>query len=471
VKRALLVLLLLTIAACGGSVADRHVGEETQAGVNGLGIAVDLPPSWNARILLGAEGRAVLHAANFPLPSNDGDTGEVAQQTIGSSGQMYVNVRDLGPGESDAALPVAFQRSDFGPPPPGPGSRCCFITVADRDVAAWGHVYHVAVISGSDEPPSDAALAEANALLSTLSLQPYEAQAPTPARGDKHLTGYGIDLTLPPDWDGRVASGKVEAASFELAETAIASGPFAGSADDIAIRLLESGGSDAPFVTVLLPLLLVPTEFVPPDAGERGPALTGRSFVVSGREFALSVVAGSLPPSAAALVEVNALLASLRVEPGDFYPGQVDPATFASAPGWYTGTSGPADIEPEGEQTTSWAATVPYRDPPDQFPPHETLAALPPDGIAIVVWLSRSPGSGGELPVEEPPFQLADAERGSFAGVPADRATYRIGASMRGGADVTIWIFFGRPDPSDKQLDRAQAELDSLRLPDWPNRG
>jgi hypothetical protein len=388
---------------------------------------------------------------------------------IGSSGQMYVNVRDLGQGESDAALPVEFETADFGPPPPGAAYRCCFVTVASRDIGAWGHVYRVAVVSGSDEPPSDAALVEANALLSTLSLSSYEAPAPTPAQADKHLAGYGINLTLPPGWGGRVAPGVIEVASFDLAETAIASGPFVGAREDIAIRLLEGGGSDAPFVTPQLPVALVPTEFVPPDADERVPALTGRSFVISGREFALSVFAGSLPPSPTALAEANALLASLHVEPGDFYPGQVEPATFAAAPGWYTGTSGPAEVEPEGEQTTSWAATVPYRDPPDQFPPHKTLAVLPPDGIAIVVWLSRSPGSGSELPGGELPFELADAQRGSFEGVPADRATYRIGANVRGGVEVTIWIFFGRPDPRDEQLDRAQAELDRLRLPDWPH--
>ena len=38
-----------------------------------------------------------------------------------------------------------------------------------------------------------------------------------------------------------------------------------------------------------------------------------------------------------------------RVEPGDFYPGEVEPATFAPAPGWYTGTTGLAAVERESE--------------------------------------------------------------------------------------------------------------------------
>jgi hypothetical protein len=34
--------------------------------------------------------------------------------------------------------------------------------------------------------------------------------------------------------------------------------------------------------------------------------------------------------------------------------------------------------------------------------------------------------------------------------------------------DATLWVFFGRDHPTRDQLDRAQAELDRLRLPAWP---
>lgn len=284
-RRALVLLPLLAVAGCGGAAADREPGRQARAGVSGLGLALELPSGWSARILVGAEGRPVLHAASFPLPSNDDDAGEVVRETIGSRGQLYLNVRDLGPGETGSRLPVEFRRSDFGPPPPGPGSRCCFITVASRDVAASGHLYRVTVTSGSDEPPSAAALAEANTVLSTLSLERYEPKGRTPARGVERVAGYGIELTLPPGWDGRVSYGVLEAASFALSQAAGASGPLPGGPNDVAIRLVEQGGSDAPFVTARLPLELAPTEFVPPGPGfdERVPALTGRSFVASGR--------------------------------------------------------------------------------------------------------------------------------------------------------------------------------------------
>ena len=333
-KRALLVVPLLALAGCGGLTAERNPGHDARHGIAALGLALELPPGWNARTVLGAEGRPVLHAASFPLPSNDDDTGEVAQETIGGRGQMYVNVRDLGLGETGSALPAQFRRPDFGPPPPGPGSRCCFITVASRDLAASGHVYRVTVTSGSDEPPSAAAVAKVNAVLATLSLEPYEPLRPAPARGEQ-LAGYGIALILPPGWHGRISSGVVEAASFDLAHDAGTSGSPSVGRNDVAIRLVEHGGRDAPFVMARLPLQLASTEFIAPDpgSGEQVPALSGCSFVASGREFVLWAFAGSRPPNQAAVAQANEALVTLRIEPGDFYPGEVDPATFAAAPG------------------------------------------------------------------------------------------------------------------------------------------
>jgi hypothetical protein len=310
-------------------------------------------------------------------------------------------------------------------------------------------------------------VAEVNRVLSTLALKTYEPQPSTPAQGGDHLAGYGIDLTLPAGWDGRISSGVAEAASCQLPHGGVTHAAPVVGRNDVAVRLVEHGGSDAPFVTAELPLQLAPTEFIAPGPGfgEQVPAITGRSFVANGRQFVRWAYAGSLPPNATAIAEANEALATLRIQPGDFYPGEVEPATFANAAGWYTGTSGSAKIEPNGEQTTSWAATVPYRDPPTQFPPHATLAALPADGIAIVAWLSRMAGLQSELPTREPAFKLAQAHEGPFEGVPTGTATYQIATNVPDRFDVTLWIFFGRPHPTREQLDRAQAELDALRLP------
>jgi hypothetical protein len=238
-------------------VTERKPAEAAQRAVAGLGFALELPQGWEARILIGAGGRPVLHAASFPLPSNDDDHGEIARETIGR-GEMYLNVRDLGPGGTGVPLPVAFRPSDFGLPPPGPGSRCYFITVARREIAAFGHVFRLTVTSGSDEQPSGIAVGKVNALLSTLSLKPSTTDPSPPARVGAQLAGYGIEPHLPSGWDGRVLPGVVEAPNFRLPATADTSGPLSLGRGDLVLLAATArdgahggkrGAGDAPHRT------------------------------------------------------------------------------------------------------------------------------------------------------------------------------------------------------------------------------
>lgn len=429
-------------------------------------MTIELPARWTGRIVLGAEGRPVLHAASYLLPANDGDTGQVAQETIGSRGQLYLNVRSLGPASegSGDTLPVAFAVEDFGPPPPGPGSRCCFITVASRTVAASGHEYLVTVVSGSNDAPDEGTVAEANRVLATLSLEPYEAELTEAARGER-VAKYGIGIRLPEGWEGRITRGKLEAASYALER---GDRPEPG---EIHLRLLEHGATDAepsPFVTAHFPLRLRAAEFLP---ASEGTAESGRSFLAAGRRFVLWVKVGSLPPDAEALAQANAALAALTIEPGDFYPGSVEPATFAPAPGWYAGTSGATRSRPDGDDTWSSAASVPLRDPLAWY---RWLAELPPDGIVIQAFLSRNhlwpptePDPRGTYAPRKR-YRIGDAETGPFEGVPETKALYRLKARVPEQYDVDLWIFFGRARPTKEQLERAQAMLDRLELPRWP---
>jgi hypothetical protein len=151
-RRVALPLAVFLLAGCGGNLGVQH--EQPPVGGSGLsadGISGDLPAGWTGRILLGASGRPVLHAASFPLPSSDDDSGELAKESMGRD--IYVNVRDLGQGNSAVAFPVSFSGSDFGPPPPGDGSLCCRITQVSREVAMSGELYRITVISGGQEPP------------------------------------------------------------------------------------------------------------------------------------------------------------------------------------------------------------------------------------------------------------------------------------------------------------------------------
>jgi hypothetical protein len=452
-QRAGLLLAATAIAAgCGGSLTPPSSRASTGS-LGAYGMSVNLPAGWNGRIVLGASGRPVLHAATFPLTAGDNDEGEVAKEAIGTAPAVYVNVRDLGPEDALGSFSIPFSASDFDPVPPAEG----MLTQAHRDVAASDELYRITVLSGGDEPPSESMLQETNNVLRSLALEPYVPTAvPSLPPDAERLHGYGISMSLPPGWNGRVTRGELDAASADSL------GP-----DDIRLRLLEHA-TNGGFVARRVPISLTPAEFVPPvgESDPNIPAMTGGSFVDQGRYFVLWVDAGSFPPSAEAVEQANAALATLTVEPGDFYPGTVEPATFGPVDGWHTGTSGSTDARPDGQQTFTWASTVPYRDEPFQFAPHKTLAALPPDGIAIDVQLF---GPDDRAAGVVPPFRVGQAEEpGSFEGVDSRDPLYAIRGRASGQKyDVEISVFFGRPHPTADQIAAANAELARLRLPDW----
>jgi hypothetical protein len=404
-------------------------------------MSIAVPQGWEVRIVLGAEGRPVLHAASFDLPTSDDDSGEVARETFGGAALAYLNVRDLGPGAADDSLPVHFDRASFDRPPDGPGNACCRIVQAARDVSVSGHAYRVTLSVGGDDAPPPATLEQANEILETLALEPHEPAAPAPPPAARELSRYGIAIALPDGWDGEITRGELVARG-----------------DGLSLRLLEHGGSDARFVTTQTPVQLTPAEFLPREQT----MVTGHSFVASGREFVLWVEG---EPTARAVERANQALATLRIERGDFYPGLVDPATFAPAGSWTTGTSGSTEVRPDGQQTFTWASTAPYRDEPEQFPPYRTK--LEPDDVLIHVQLyGPTDRANGRV---APPFRVAQAERndaweGQIDGLPL----YRIAGRAPGQAyDVGITILFGRAHPTDEQLAAADAELDRLNLPDW----
>jgi hypothetical protein len=445
-RAALAIALLLVTPGCGGVVVQqRHspAGERLSA----FGVTISLPAGWDGRVLLGAEGRPVVHAASFPLPANDTDEGEVAKEAMGSTG-MYLNVRDLGPGDSPVGFPFSFSPADFGPPPPGPGSLCCRIQEASREVAFDGELYRITAVSGGDGAPPDARLEELNGAIFSLSVEHYQPQPVEPATGEP-ISGFGLHADLPDGWKGNVQRGVVQA-----------------SDGSITLRIVEHGGTDAAsFITGRIPIRLGLAEFV--QANGVSGYETGRSFVDSGRDFVLSARSSENPPDSISLGRANAFLASFRAEPGDFYPGTVEAATFASAPGWDTGTTGPAKEQPDGQQTMTWASTVPYRDSGFQLPPRDTIEQLPPDGIVIDAQLFG--------PVEryernaEPPFRIEQAEREfPWEGQVGEVPLYSIGGRVHGQSyEVSIWVFFGRNHPTAEQVAAADAELARLNLPDW----
>jgi hypothetical protein len=67
------------------------------------GISLDLPQAWDGRIWTREGGGPVVHAANIPLPADDGDFATLATQSLPADGVVVVLV-DYGP--ADAGTPL-----------------------------------------------------------------------------------------------------------------------------------------------------------------------------------------------------------------------------------------------------------------------------------------------------------------------------------------------------------------------------
>jgi hypothetical protein len=294
------------------------------------------------------------------------------------------------------------------------------------------------------------------------------------------LERYGIAVTPPPGWNARLTRGTVEAAHVALGS--LGQKPALGP-DDLYVQLFEyepgpqataadlarnyANGRPEPFRAA---------EFGPSGLPGENPDNHGwarRYFLLAGRYFDLFVEAGALAPPGEVVVELNAIVGSLEVRRGDFYPGSVEPPRFLATDGWYIGSADGGEVRAT-DYAEAWAATVPYRNGPRDLPPSRTLETLSPDGIVIWVGLARDnrfPPTAerrGNRPPLHVPLRLSNAHGcACFEGVP-DNWVYRLYGPVGEQYDLDLWVFFGRVDePSAEERNRAQAVLDRLELPDW----
>ena len=299
---------------------------------------------------------------------------------------------------------------------------------------------------------------------------------------------YGVSVTLPAGWDGRLGRGTLHASSFPLPPEAPGWAVKATkhlARDDMLVLLFENephrslpldlGG----YPQLARPLRLDAGDFEPfdgvmEDSRSTGHGFARRTFQVSGRFFVMFAETGDQVPSGSTLAALNELLSSLAIERGDFYPGTVAPARFPERAGWFVGMSGDDQARAEGEFTTTWASTIPYADEWNALPPFKTLERLPREGIVIWLGLSRSnrfpprPESDTTFPARTPPFSLDDFDaRPGWEGQVRDVPEYLLLGTVRGQYDVDLRVYFGRPDPTEGMLEEAQSMLDGLRLPDW----
>lgn len=198
-----------------------------------------------------------------------------------------------------------------------------------------------------------------------------------------------------------------------------------------------------------------PYDGVTEDSRASGHGFARRTFQLSDRFFVLFAEAGERMPSGSALAGVNELLASLVVEPGDFYPGTVAPARLPRRAGWFVGTSGEDEARAEGEFTTSWASTIPYADEWNVLPPFKTLTRLPRDGIVIWLSLSRTnrfpPRPAGDETFRRGSHHsrsMSSSEEAGWEGQVRGLPEYLLLGTVRGEYNVDLRVYFGRPDPT-----------------------
>ena len=258
---------------------------------------------------------------------------------------------------------------------------------------------------------------------------------------------YGISLALPEGWAGEISRGIVHV--------------HRGDVSVVFHEYETASVGEAAYFNRVWPVRLTAADLERRHEEDD----TALLYSVSGRLFSVFPDAGA--PARADLAELNAALAGIEVEAGDFYPGTVDPVAFRERPGWHTISSGPTARYAYGESAQATAATIPLGDEANERPPRRTLEALPRDGIVAVAAVSRTSASL-TAPRLAPPYRLADFEgRIGWEGQVRNLPEYVLWAATGDRYFVDLRVYFGRAQPTAAMLAEADAVISSIRFPDW----
>ena len=141
----------------------------------------------------------------------------------------------------------------------------------------------------------------------------------------------------------------------------------------------------------------------------------------------------------------------------------VSPPHFQARPGWHVGARPPHACPgvPASRcvQASGWASTVRYRDCGTCIPPHHTLAQLPASGIVIQLSNAREKPERAGAGKWPPRIRARDLTVG-FEGEPSPSRFAVFQLFVRTGhIERFLFVWFGRPHPTRRQLARANAEL------------
>lgn len=96
--------------------------------------------------------------------------------------------------------------------------------------------------------------------------------------------------------------------------------------------------------------------------------------------------------------------------------------------------------------------------------PHNTLSALPPNGMIVTVTHVRELPAVAKRRIAWPPRVRASEVSGGMEGVPRRYGVYQLFARLPTGDEVMVWAFFGQARPTKVQLAEVNARLRSVRL-------
>ena len=181
---------------------------------------------------------------------------------------------------------------------------------------------------------------------------------------------------------------------------------------------------------------------------------SGVDVFLSIRRFPVIVVLGLAFASLATLHMASAGVAGL------------EPARFVPAAGWHlrqgvvhacVGVSAS-----RCSQAASTASTTRWRDCIDCLP-HRTVAAMRANDIAIRITIVVERPLRLRRTFAWPPRVRRRSVYAPFEGLPGRIGVYQ-GNTRIGGREVFVFIVFGRAVPTNRQLNRANAELRRARL-------
>jgi hypothetical protein len=141
----------------------------------------------------------------------------------------------------------------------------------------------------------------------------------------------------------------------------------------------------------------------------------------------------------------------------------LDGVSIELPPGW----DGYATHADGGDRiVVIWAASTPFSEASGADFPHEALAALPADGIAVEIVAQPPQVDSASWTQLAPPLRLADGYflGDSYKGQPAANVSTQIIQARLGDRALYVQVFFGRNEPSEAMRARANEVLGALSV-------